>query len=137
MEHLLDFAPTFSRHTSVQPADFIPRRRTLPKIFSGKARFEIQCQGMSGAGNGEGQEKPEVSRLLVAWAAGDGAALDRLAPLVYPKLRAIARRYLRNERVGHTLQTTALVNEAFLDLVGDWKLAWVWLARELNNSAAH
>ena len=52
-----------------------------------------------------------------AWAAGDRNALDRLTPLVYPRLRAIARRSLRSQRPGQTLQTTALVHEAFLHLV--------------------
>jgi len=62
----------------------------------------------------------EVSQLLRAWSSGDEAALQRLIPLVYEELHRIARRYMGRERKGHTLQTSALVNEAYLRLV-DWK----------------
>lgn len=61
----------------------------------------------------------EVTELLSAWERGDQAALEQLIPLVYDELRQIAHRYLRRERAGHTLQTTALVNEAYLKLVGE------------------
>ncbi len=60
----------------------------------------------------------EVTRLLSAWRAGDQDALDRLVPLVYDELRALARRRLRAERGDHTLQATALVHEAYARLVG-------------------
>jgi RNA polymerase sigma factor (TIGR02999 family) len=60
----------------------------------------------------------EVTRLLAAWSHGDKEALDRLAPLVYDELRRMAHRYMSRERTGHTLQTTALVNEAYLKLAG-------------------
>jgi len=70
-------------------------------------------------------ESAEVTRLLRAWAEGDASALERLTPLVYAELRRRAHNYLRNERKGHTLQTTALANEAWLRLVDltrvDWK----------------
>jgi len=69
-------------------------------------------------------QRTELSGLLQAWAGGDRRALDRLAPLVYPQLRAIARRYLRNERAGHTLQPTALVNEAFIQIVAGEQAGW-------------
>ena len=62
----------------------------------------------------------EITRLLVAWSGGDEAALERLMPLVYDELRRLARRHMYGERPGHTLQTTALVNEAYLRLV-NWK----------------
>jgi RNA polymerase sigma factor (TIGR02999 family) len=62
----------------------------------------------------------EVTQLLQAWSAGDQAALEQLAPLVEAELRRLAHCYLRQERPGHTLQTTALVNEAYLRLI-DWK----------------
>ena len=62
----------------------------------------------------------EVTRLLVAWNEGDESALEKLMPLVYEELRQLARRYISRERPGHTLQATALVNEAFLRLAG-WK----------------
>jgi RNA polymerase sigma-70 factor, ECF subfamily len=58
-----------------------------------------------------------VTHLLVAWGQGDESALNRLIPLVHRELRQIARRCMRGERVGHSLQATALVNEAFLRLV--------------------
>lgn len=59
----------------------------------------------------------DITGLLMAWGGGDKAALDRLMPLVYQELRHLARRQMRRERQGDTLQTTALVNEAYLRLV--------------------
>jgi RNA polymerase sigma factor (TIGR02999 family) len=59
----------------------------------------------------------DVTELLVSWAQGDTAALDRLVPLLYDDLRRVARRHLRRERPGHSLQATALVHEVFLRLV--------------------
>ncbi len=64
----------------------------------------------------------EISKLLVAWGGGDESALDRLMPLVYDELRRLAHRYMSRERPGHPLQTTALVNEAYLRLV-NWREA--------------
>ena len=66
----------------------------------------------------------EITRLLKAWGRGDSAALDRLTPLVYEQLRRMARNYMRNERPGHTLQATALVNEAFVRLVDAREVDW-------------
>jgi len=65
-----------------------------------------------------------VSELLVAWSDGDQAALDRLTPLVYNELHRLARRYMRREHQGHTLQTSALVNEAYLRLVHQRDVRW-------------
>ena len=65
-----------------------------------------------------------LTRLLAAWSRGDGEALDRLAPLVYGKLRQLASSYLRRERPGHVLETGALVNEAFLRLFGQDQVNW-------------
>jgi RNA polymerase sigma factor (TIGR02999 family) len=62
----------------------------------------------------------EITALLEAWGDGDKSALERLMPLVYEELRRLAHRYMTHERPGHTLQTTALVNEAYLRLV-NWK----------------
>src|SRR5205814_7960665 len=67
----------------------------------------------------DGDLSGEVTRLLKAWRRGDARALERLAPLVEQELRRIASRYLRAESAGHTLQPTALVNEAYLRLL-DW-----------------
>ncbi|HEX5000074.1 MAG TPA: sigma-70 family RNA polymerase sigma factor [Terriglobia bacterium] len=64
----------------------------------------------------------EVTRLLQAWSGGDQAALERLAPLIYSELERLARRYMAREQEGHTLETGALLNEAFLRLV-HWKTA--------------
>jgi RNA polymerase sigma factor (TIGR02999 family) len=66
----------------------------------------------------------EVTQMLVDWRNGDKQALDRLMPLVYGELRRIASRYMRREREGHTLQTTALVNEAYLRMVGNNSVDW-------------
>jgi RNA polymerase sigma factor (TIGR02999 family) len=66
----------------------------------------------------------EVTSLLKAWSQGDASALDRLAPLLYDELRRLAHGYMRHERAGHTLQTTALVNEAYLRLVDVKQVAW-------------
>ena len=62
----------------------------------------------------------EITELLVAWSSGDESALARLTPLVYDELHRLAHHYMSGERTGHTLQTTALVNEAYLRLI-DWK----------------
>jgi RNA polymerase sigma factor (TIGR02999 family) len=66
----------------------------------------------------------DITTLLVAWRGGDAHALDRLAPLVYDELRRMARRHLRGERPGHTLQPTALVNEAFIRLIDVKRVDW-------------
>jgi RNA polymerase sigma factor (TIGR02999 family) len=65
-----------------------------------------------------------VTALLVAWEHGDAAALDQLMPVVEAELRRLARGYMRHERAGHTLQATALVNEAYLKLVGVKHVHW-------------
>jgi len=64
--------------------------------------------------------RPEITGLLLAWRQGDSSALEKLVPLVEAELHRLAHRYLAQERPGHTLQTTALVNEAYLRLM-DWK----------------
>jgi RNA polymerase sigma-70 factor, ECF subfamily len=66
----------------------------------------------------------EITRLLKAWGRGDKAALDRLTPLVYEELRRLARNYMRKEQRGHSLQATALVNEAFIRLVDARAIDW-------------
>ncbi len=65
-----------------------------------------------------------VTRLLERWGGGDREALDRLMPLVEGELRRLARAYLRRERAGHTLQPTALVNEAYLKLIDQREARW-------------
>jgi RNA polymerase sigma factor (TIGR02999 family) len=66
----------------------------------------------------------EVTQLLLAWSHGDRAALDRLIPLVSTELHRLAHHYMRRERAGHTLQTTALVNEAYVRLVDASRVEW-------------
>jgi RNA polymerase sigma factor (TIGR02999 family) len=66
----------------------------------------------------------DISGLLRAWSGGDQSALDRLTPIVYDELHRLARRYMRHERPGHSLQTSALVNEAYLRLVDYERMEW-------------
>lgn len=66
----------------------------------------------------------EVSRLLLAWSGGDQCALEKLAPIVYNELRRLAHRHMRRERPGHSLQSTALVNEAYIRLVDYQRIDW-------------
>src|SRR5260221_2023583 len=66
----------------------------------------------------------DLSTLLRAWSDGDQSSLDRLTPIVYDDLRCLARRYMRRERPGHSLQTTALVNEAYMRLVDYKRMQW-------------
>ena len=77
----------------------------------------------------------EITQLSRVWRGGDQAALDQLLPLVYDQLRRLAGRYLRGERPGHTLQSSALVNEAFLLLVGQNEIDWQSRAHFLGVAA--
>jgi RNA polymerase sigma-70 factor (ECF subfamily) len=76
-----------------------------------------------------------VCELLRAWSDGDASALERLAPIVYDELHRLARRYMKGERPGHSLQTTALVNEAYMRLVGYERMQWQNRAHFLAVSA--
>lgn len=77
----------------------------------------------------------EISQLLGEWSNGNQAALDRLYPLVYDELRRMAHRYMSRERKGHTLQTTALINEAYLRLVEQKNVHWANRAHFFGISA--
>ncbi|HEX8999736.1 MAG TPA: sigma-70 family RNA polymerase sigma factor [Blastocatellia bacterium] len=66
----------------------------------------------------------EITHLLRAWGQGDAAALEKLMPLVYAELRRLARRYMKRQRPDHPLQTTALVNEAYLRLIDSSRVQW-------------
>ena len=70
------------------------------------------------------QTQPDVSALLRRWSNGDQGSLEKLTPIVYDELRRLARRYMRAERPGHSLQTTALVNEAYTRLVDYKRMQW-------------
>jgi RNA polymerase sigma factor (TIGR02999 family) len=69
-------------------------------------------------------EQPDITDMLLAWSQGDEASLQKLLPLVYEDLRRMARRYMNGERSGHTLQTTALVHEAYERLVDTPRVRW-------------
>lgn len=66
----------------------------------------------------------QITQMLVDWSEGNQAALERVTPLVYGELHRLAHHYMNRERVGHTLQTSALVNEAFLRLVDQRNVKW-------------
>src|SRR5215475_7866630 len=66
----------------------------------------------------------QVTQLLLEWGAGDQQALEKLMPVIYRELHRMARRYMAGERVGHTLQASALVNEAYLKLVDITRVEW-------------
>ena len=71
-----------------------------------------------------GRPDHDVTALLMAWRQGDEEALGHLTPLVYDELHRLAERYMRGERAGHSLQTTALVNEAYIKLVDSSRVRW-------------
>jgi RNA polymerase sigma factor (TIGR02999 family) len=81
---------------------------------------------MSGNGGGAMSEPTaqEITQLLRAWSDGNSTALERLAPLVYAQLHRLARGYMRGERPGHVLQSTALINEAWLQLIDLKEMEW-------------
>jgi RNA polymerase sigma factor (TIGR02999 family) len=72
----------------------------------------------------EQQAPQEVTQLLLRWSKGDRDALEALTPLVYDELRKLARSYLRHERQGHTLESTALVHEAYMRLIDQREVEW-------------
>src|SRR5438105_5186883 len=69
-------------------------------------------------------DRCDISMLLRAWSDGDQSALERLTPVVYDELHRLAQRYMKRERPGHSLQTTALVNEAYMRLVAYDRMQW-------------
>jgi RNA polymerase sigma factor (TIGR02999 family) len=79
---------------------------------------------MPGGTQAAERPRPQVTDLLLAWGNGDRAALDELLPIIHQELRRLARLQMRRERENHTLQTTALVNEAFLRLVDLRRIGW-------------
>src|SRR5260370_40492453 len=89
----------------------------------------LECYGPGPIPTGDeghmGTPTPEdVSQLLANWSDGDRAALDKLMPVVHEELRRLAHRYMRRERQGHTLQTSALINEAYIRLVDYKRMQW-------------
>jgi len=69
-------------------------------------------------------ERPGVTQLLEAWSQGDQTALEKIMPLVYDELHRMAQRFMSRQKPGHTLQATALINEAFIKLVGQEEKQW-------------
>jgi RNA polymerase sigma factor (TIGR02999 family) len=95
-----------------EPSSSPPQARPTPGLVATPASADSAAQGA------------DVTGLLVAWSEGDAAALDALLPIVYAELRRQARRALRREAEGHTLQPTALVHEAYLKLVDQRPDRW-------------
>ncbi len=77
----------------------------------------------------------EVTQLLLAWGQGDASALERLMPVVYDELKRLAHRHMGGERENHVLQTTALVNEAYLRLIDSSRVQWQNRAHFFNTAA--
>jgi len=90
---------------------------------------------MAGPSSSSDRTGPHVTELLLAWGRGDRSALDELVPIVHQELRRLARLQMRGERDNHTLQTTALVNEAFIRLVDLRRIRWQDRAHFLALSA--
>src|SRR5262249_53297860 len=85
----------------------------------------IRTNSMDGSpGHGHRPRAPPVTELLLAWGGGDESAFDQLVPLIHAELHRLARRHMRGEREHHTLQTTALVNEAYLRLINLKRVHW-------------
>jgi RNA polymerase sigma-70 factor (ECF subfamily) len=109
-----------------------PRRAARCASATPASRFSFECYNLprptinltARAGEMTTPSPKDVTQLLVAWGGGDQAALDELIPLVHEELRRLASRYMRREGPGHTLQTSALVNEAYLRLVNQKRVQW-------------
>lgn len=71
-----------------------------------------------------GEQPGEITELLLAWSGGEASALDKLIPLVYAELRRLAHRYMREQPLDHTLETSALINEAYLRLIHSSRVRW-------------
>ena len=96
------------------------------RVACGKGRLgrlQVSVYPIETMGDGLSSNR-EVTQLLRAWTAGDQRALEKLTPLVYEQLHRVAQRYMAGQRPGHTLQTTALVNEAYLRLVDCSQVNW-------------
>src|SRR5678816_316460 len=102
-----------ARKTSARIGTSLPAHLPQPRLFVYKPSCMIDSPGPA-----------EITRLLVDWRSGDQAALQQLIPLVHEELRRLARRHMAHERVGHTLQATALVNEAFVRLIDVRRVKW-------------
>jgi len=88
-----------------------------PRFFNACEARDLTARRMSSP------DPQQITQLLLAWGQGNEAARDQLIPLIYDELRRLARKHLRRERPGHTLQTSALVNEAYLRMAGQ-SVSW-------------
>ena len=132
--------PVSARRTPVPPAR--ANRHTFTFLLGGNwceilastAEFFLKAadrshridtsHAASSEGGMSSSEQPDITDMLLAWSQGDEASLQKLLPLVYEDLRRMARRYMNLERSGHTLQTTALVHEAYERLVDTPRVRW-------------
>jgi RNA polymerase sigma factor (TIGR02999 family) len=89
-----------------------------------RTRCDVYFFCLHGGGLSIDERTAEITKLLIAWGSGDEAALVRLTEHVYPELRRLARRYMKDEAQGNTLQATALVHEVYLRLVGVTDVEW-------------
>jgi RNA polymerase sigma factor (TIGR02999 family) len=92
------------------------------ELFSPWLRYNRHKQDMRGVMSIDSSS--EITDLLLAWNEGEASALEQLVPLVESELRRLARIYMRRERAGHTLQTTALINEAYVRLIDARRVRW-------------
>ena len=91
----------------------------------GELNVGLNPGGLPSTGGMMSTSSPQqITELLHAWGQGDEAVLEKLVPLVYQELRRLARRYMFAERAGHTLQATALINDAYIKLLGCQKVQW-------------
>src|ERR1700710_646290 len=117
--------------TSSDPPSFLPLRLLAGRMRArdagydsvGDARLKLKASTAEGA-ESAGRASLGVTQLLQQWSAGDQEAATRVLPMVYDELRRIASRQLRRERSDHTLQATAIVNEAYLRLDGAEGFSW-------------
>lgn len=110
------------RTVSAAEARFLPHYRRIPPDKYGLPTLVVMYK--TSEAYLDISSTHEVTRLLKAWGAGDEQALEKLTPLVYEQLHKVAKRYMAGERLGHTLQTTALVNEVYLRLVDCGQVNW-------------
>src|SRR4051812_35782276 len=107
-----------------RPGSFEPGQRFGRRVSRRKAAFQSESANLLDAAPIAMPSALNVTPLLLAWHAGDHAALDKLLPAIQPELRRIARRHMAGERRGHVLQPTALVNEAYLRLAASPAIQW-------------
>jgi RNA polymerase sigma factor (TIGR02999 family) len=112
-----------SHHGSEIKSQLFNGRPESPKKCYNPRILTLAFGGFRGSGVMVSSQN-EVTQLLLDWSKGDKAALDKLVPVVYQELRRLARHYMRRERPGHTLQTSALVNEAYMRLVDYRHMRW-------------